>query len=126
MKRFTRDQVIRIISKLGGEDEKKKALSASSQSPKNEMRPLVQATWSLVAKGKKGDLRLFADSDAFDSSDDESENESEEVDLAATGETSEGGKEKPRKIRRKPPRRLLWRRRRTTMLLKKKCKSCNG
>ena len=92
MKRLTREKVIRIISKLGGEDEEKKALLASSQSSKNDKRPLLQAAWSLVTKGKNGDLRLFADSDAFDSSDDESENESEELDFAATDERLEGGK----------------------------------
>jgi hypothetical protein len=91
MKRLTREKVIRIISKLGGEDEEKKAWLASAQRSKNDKRPLLQAAWSLVTKGKNGDLRLFADSDAFDSSDDESENESDELDFAATGERLDGG-----------------------------------
>jgi hypothetical protein len=76
---------------LGGEDEKNKALDASSQSQKNQMKPLVQAAWGLVLKGRKGDLRLFADSDAFESSDDESDNESEEDGLTDTEERLEGG-----------------------------------
>jgi hypothetical protein len=36
MKRFTREKVIGIISKLGGEDEKNKTMDTLSQSQKNQ------------------------------------------------------------------------------------------
>jgi len=92
MKGLSRQSLIEIISKLGGEGEKNAALGASAQSLlKDKQKPLVQAVARLVAKGKKGELRVFEASDALedDSSDDQSEEENGDDKLEVKKEATE-------------------------------------